>query len=171
MITPRRLLIVAAAILGVGCGSSREMGSMMTGPSTGTELLEVSPSGGATGVSVGTNISISFSHAMLQGMEQYVDLHEGDLDGPLVPMHCAWSSDRRTLACTPDAPLQPHTRYALHIGGGMMDADDHPVDLALMGPGMGGQWVMGASHHGPMMGSGWHGSNGSYGMSFSFTTA
>jgi len=67
--------------------------------------------------------------------------------------------------------LKPRTRYTLHIGGGMMDADDHPVDLGLMGPQMGGQWAMGASHHGPMMGNGWRGSNGSYGMSFSFTTA
>ena len=53
----------------------------------------------------------------------------------------------------------------------MMDADDHPVDLDLMGPQMGGHWAMGDSHHGPMMGSGWRGSNGSYGMSFTFTTA
>ena len=50
-------------------------------------------------------------------MEQYVDLHEGDLDGPLVPIRCAWSSDRITLGCTPDAPLKARTRYSLHVGG------------------------------------------------------
>ena len=112
---------------------------------------------------------------MYAGMEQYVDLHEGDLDGPLVPMHYGWSSDRHTLACTPDARLRSHTRYTLHVGAGMMDADDHPVDLGHMGPQMGGQWVMGSTHHGGssdhgMMGNGWHDSNGHYGMSFSFTT-
>jgi hypothetical protein len=148
------------------------MGSMMmTRASTGTELLGVSPRGGATGVSVGANLSISFSHGMLQGMEQYVDLHEGELNGSRVQIHCGWSSDRTTLVCTPESPLKARTRYTLHIGGGMMDADDHPVDIALMGPRMGGQWAMGASHHGSMMGTGWHGPNGSYGMSFSFTTS
>ncbi len=168
----RALLIVAAAIVVGGCGSGQELGSTsMTAPSTGTELLGVSPSGGATGVSLGANLSISFSQPMLRGMEQYVDLHEGLLDGPLVPMHYGWSSDRRTLACTPDARLKAHTRYTLHMGGGMMDADDHPVDLGHRGPQMGGQWVMGSSHHGPMMGDGWHDSNGHYGMSFSFTTS
>ena len=120
---------------------------------------------------MGANLSISFSHLMLQGMEQYVDLHEGDLDGPRVPIRCGWSSDRTTLGCTPDAPLEHQARYTLHIGGGMMDADDHPVDLGLMGPQMGGQWAMGGSHHGPMMGNAWRGSNGSYGMFFSFNTA
>jgi Bacterial Ig-like domain len=168
----RAFLIVATAVLGGACGSTHDMGSMMvTGPRTGTELLSVSPSGGATEVSMAPSLSITFSHAMLQGMEQYVDLHEGDLDGPLVPIRCSWSSDRITLGCTPDAPLKPRTRYSLHVGGGMMDADDHPVDLGLMGSQMGGQWAMGTSHHGPMMGNGWRGSNGSYGMSFSFTTA
>ena len=165
-------LIVAAAVLGTGCGPSHEMGSMMmTGPRTGAELLSLSPTGGATGVSVGATLSISFSHAMPQGMEQYVDLHEGDIDGPRVPIQCGWSSERTTLACTPDSPLKGRTRYTLHMGAGMRDADDHPVDLSLMGPQMGGQWTMGASHHVPMMGNGWRGSNGSYGMSFSFTTA
>lgn len=71
---------------------------------------------------------------MLPGMEQYVDLHEGDLDGPLVPIHCGWSPDHTTLGCTPDAPLKTRTRYTLHVGGGMMDAGDHPVDLATHGP-------------------------------------
>ena len=52
------------------------------------------------------------------------------------------------------------------------------VDFGAYGPMMGGQWIMGGmmggSHAGNpwgMMGSSWHGANGSYGMAFPFTTA
>ena len=58
----------------------------------------------------------------------------------------------------------------------MMDANGHTVSMDL-GLQMGGQWLMsnmmGGNHAGSpmgMMGSGWRGSNGSYGMFFSFTT-
>jgi hypothetical protein len=56
----------------------------------------------------------------------------------------------------------------------MMDADDHPIDIGLHGAQMGGQWLMsGMMHAGsPMsgMGAAWQGANGSYGMTFTFTT-
>jgi hypothetical protein len=110
-------------------------------------------------------------------MEQYVDLHMGDLSGPLVPMGCAWSANQTTLVCTPLSPLQPGTRYTIHVGGGMVDANGQVIDMDTYGPALGGQWVqggmMGAGHGGTawgMMGAGWHHSNGAYGMAFTFTT-
>lgn len=60
----------------------------------------------------------------------------------------------------------------------MMDADDMPVDLDDMVGQMGGMWLQpgmaGGMHGGQptnMMGAGWMGANGSYGMIFTFTTS
>ncbi len=164
------------ALAGVACGANGG-GSKMMGPSTTASVfMSVSPAGDATEVSISSGIIVRFSQPMGAGMEQFIDLHEGDTSGPVVPMTCGWSGDRATLTCQPTKPLRPRARYATHIGGGMMDADDHPVTMT---PGLqqGGQWLMPGmmGNHGGMptgmMGSGWQGSNGSYGMFFPFTTA
>jgi hypothetical protein len=172
-----------AAVLGVACGSGSNMtGPGMNGPgggtSGGTAFMSVSPAGGAAGMAVGSAITFRFSGAMGGGMEQYVDLHVGDLSGPEVPMSCGWSADRTLLTCTPGSPLASRTMYALHLGGGMMSAGGMAVDYTTHGPGMGGQWITGGmmpgTHGGMgwgMMGSGWRNANGSYGMEFTFTTA
>ena len=176
--------VAVAALLGaVACGGSSQSSSqMMTGASgastgSGTVLAAVVPSGNSVAVPTSTTIVMRFNHDMLAGMEKYMDLHEGDTSGPTVPMSCGWSSDRTVLTCQPATPLKAQTRYTIHMGDGMMDADDHPAN---MDPGlaMGGQWLMagmmGGRHAGSpmgMMGSGWMGSNGSYGMVFGFTTA
>jgi hypothetical protein len=175
MLRSAAFFVFVLALVGVGCGGGSGNG-MMTGPSTTSMFMSVSPAGGAMGVSTSAGIVMRFTQHMGAGMEQFVDLHEGDTSGAIVPMACAWSADRTTLTCQPTQTLKQQTRYSTHLGGGMMDADDHPVS---MDPGlqMGGQWLMssmmGGSHAGSpmgMMGSGWHGSNGSYGMFFSFTT-
>lgn len=171
--------LLAAAACGGGSSSSNPMmtGSSATSAGSGTVLAAVVPNGNAVAVPTGTAIVLRFNHAMLAGMEKYMDLHEGDTSGPTVPMSCGWSGDRTVLTCEPAGPLKAQTRYTIHMGGGMMDADDHPAN---MDPGltMGGQWLtggmMGGMHAGSpmgMMGSGWLGSNGSYGMVFTFTTA
>ena len=158
------------------------MGSGMNGSGGGTSagaaLMSVSPAGGAAGVPVGSSMTFRFSGAMGAGMEQYVDLHMGDLSGAEVAMSCAWSPDRTLLTCTPGSALAAHATYALHMGGGMMSAGGAVIDYTTYGLGMGGQWIMGgmmtSSHGGRawgMMGSGWHNANGSYGMVFAFTTA
>jgi hypothetical protein len=168
----------ALALVGLGCGGNAGNGGggMISGPSAATMFMSVSPAGGATGVSISTGITVRFSQRMGVGMEQLVDLHEGDTAGPVVPMACGWSGDRTTITCQPTEPLKHQARYTTHLGGGMMDADDHPVT---MDPGlqMGGQWLMsnmmGGNHAGMpmgMMGSGWRGANGGYGMFFPFTT-
>lgn len=158
------------------------MGSGMTGSgggaSAGAAFISVSPAGGATGMAVGSPITLRFSGAMGAGMEQYVDLHLGDLSGAEVAMSFAWSADRTLLTCTPASALASRTTYAIHLGGGMMSAGGIAVDYTTYGPGMGGQWIMGGmmtgTHGGMgwgMMGSGWRNANGSYGMVFTFTTA
>jgi len=157
-------------------------GSGMDGPGGGTAagaaFMSVSPAGGATGMAVGSPMTFRFNGAMGIGMEQYVDLHMGDLSGAEVAMSCAWSADRTLLTCTPGSPLASRTTYALHLGGGMTSAGGMAVDYTTYGPGMGGQWIMGGmmtgTHGGMgwgMMGSGWRNANGSYGMVFTFTTA
>lgn len=149
-----------------------------SGTSAGAAFMSVSPAGGEVSVAVGSPITFRFNGAMGGGMEQYVDLHMGDLSGPVVAMTRAWSADRTVLTCTPASPLASRTTYAIHLGGGMMSAGGVAVDYTTYGPAMGGQWIMGGmmtgTHGGMgwgMMGSGWRNANGSYGMVFTFTTA
>lgn len=177
------LVVVALAAVVVITGGCGNDGGMMTGPSGmgpggAAVFMSASPQGGATGVATSTALTFRFGAAMGTGMEQFVDLHVGDLAGPTVPMSCGWSGDRTILTCTPQAALQARTTYALHLGGGMMSLAGQPLDYGQYGGMMGGQWItggmMGTSHGGGswgMMGSGWSNSNGSYGMAFSFTTA
>jgi len=169
------LFVFVLALAGLACGGNGR-GGMMTGPSTAAVFMSVSPAGNAADVPVSTGITVRFSQRMGAGMEQLIDLHEGDTSGPVVPMTCNWSGDRTTVTCQPTQPLRHQAHYSTHVGGGMMDADDLPVG---MDPGLqvGGQWLMptmmGGSHGGmPMgsMGSGWRASNGAYGMFFPFTT-
>jgi Bacterial Ig-like domain len=177
-ISPPVALTFAVALVGLSCG-----GGSMTGPSPmmGPIFMSVTPQGGATGVSASTPIVFRFGAAMGTGMEQYVDLHIGDLAGPSVPLLCGWSSDRATLTCTPRDRLSSRTTYVAHLGGGMLTQAGQLLDYNQFGPAMGGQWITGGmggmmagSHAGGpwgMMSPGWRNANGSYGMAFSFTTA
>jgi len=124
------------------------------------------------------SITLRFGAPMAPGMEQYVDLNVSGIAGPVVPMACAFSADRTTLACTPAAPLEPRTTYLIHVGGGMTTQAGQPIDYDSYGRGMGGTWITGgmmgpnhAGHGWGMMGPGWPGPNGSFGMEFPFTTA
>jgi len=173
-----------AAVFAIACGGGNSMtGPSMSSPGGGSgsagavTLMAVSPVAGATGVPVGSPITFRFSGAMGSGMEQYMDLHMGDLSGAEIPMNCAWSADRTLVTCTPTSPLASRMMYAIHLGGGMTSANGGAVDCT-PGLGMGGQWIMGGmmtgTHGGMgwgMMGSGWRNANGSYGMVFIFTTA
>lgn len=169
-----RIVLVALTAGGLAAGCS----GSSTGPesTTAPALLSVVPQGGATNVSRANPLVVHFSGGMAQGMEQYVDLHRGDMAGPLHSMTCTWSADRQTVSCVPGTPMDPQTQYALHLGGGMKGGNGA---MATMGQAtqMGGQSVttgMGNGMHAgqsmSMMGSGWMGSNGSYGMMFSFRT-
>lgn len=182
----KRMAIAAASVfglvlLGAGCGSKNE--ASMMGPSgvssqTRATFMSIAPQGGATGVPGSISMVFRFNAPMGSGMEQYVDLHMGDVAGRTVPMNCSWSADRTTLTCTPQGPLAPRTTYVMHLGGGLMTQSGQYLDCAQYGPMLGGQWIMGGmmtgSHAGvawTMMGANWRNTNGSQGMAFAFTTA
>lgn len=171
-----RSLMMAAAIpmVVVGLVACAESPAA-AGPET--QLAMVAPAGGAMGVDTATDVTVGFNHAMMAGMEQYMVVHRGDVDGPLVPGSWHWSSDHMRATWMPSMPLSPNTMYTLHVGGGMMDADGHGVGFGEHGAAMGGHMMTGEMMGGGMMGSagsmmgaGWRNAEGMYGMMFSFTT-
>jgi hypothetical protein len=166
-------LVTIAVTSATGCGNET------TAPEEQTVLEAVTPPPGASGVSPSGEVTVSFSGPMAEGMEQYMDLHEGDISGPVVPMSCGLSPDHRAMTCVPDQPLRPRTRYTLHIGAGMLDGSGRPVETETHGMGLGGEPVtgqmMGDMHGGQprgMMAPGWeHPGDGHLGMAFGFETA
>jgi hypothetical protein len=180
------LLLLGLLLTGVvACSDSADVvGPAGTGE---TVLLDVVPQGGSTNVSRTDPIIVRFNHPVQEHMSQYADLHEGDVDGPVVDGMWTWSNGHRTLTFTPAEPLKPSTMYTIHLGGGMLDHEGSPVNFDRHGPQMGGHWVgeemfnAGRMGDGPgaggpaggmaHMGDGWKHRNGSYGMAFSFTTA
>ena len=159
-------LLAGAVLAAAGCSSG------MMDTNLETQLLSVSPRGGAIGVGSTSDIVLTFSRPMMTGMEQYVVLHQGDVAGPAMPMRCTWSDGQRTLGCRPDRPAAPATRFTIHLGGGMMDAEGLGVGMERFGMDLGGRWATGGMMGGQtgMMGAGWRHGNGSYGMVFEFTT-
>lgn len=159
-------LMAGAALLAAGCGSG------MTDTSLATQLLSVSPRNGTVGVAATPDIVLTFNHSLMAGMEQYLALHQGDVNGPAVSMTCTWSDSGKTVTCRPGLPLAGATAYTIHMGGGMRDAGGQPIGMDQYGMGMGGRWATGGMMGGQagMMGSGWRNANGSYGMVFGFTT-
>lgn len=146
-------------------------------PNSRTFVASVVPAGGSSGIPTGASMTVTFSGPMQGGMEMYAALHRGSVAGPVVPGSWTWSADRMQLTFTPTMPLQAHTAYTLHMGGGMLDASGTPVDYQSCVDRMGGAWatpaMMGGGMMGgsTMMGPGWQGTNGMYGMTFTFTTA
>jgi len=160
---------VAAVVLTIAACSDS------TAP-TSVTLSAVNPLPDAVAVSPATTVTLTFDHQMRDGMEQYVDMHQGGITGPTVPMNCGWNAGQSVLTCTPMAPLAAGTQYMIHVGCGMTDAQGHAMNMDGWA-GRGGEWattgMMGGTHAGQpigMMGAGW--TNGShYGMMFTFTTA
>jgi Bacterial Ig-like domain len=166
-------IFMASLLVATGCGTEP------TGPAASAELASVVPAGGTINVDVGTFVVVTFTHSMMVGMEDYMVLHKGDVTGPLVAGTWSWSEDRLQTTFHPSSPLEPKTLYTIHVGGGMMDEDGDEVGFNHYGHQMGGVratgqmmsgGMMGGST-GSMMGQGWRGADGMYGMVFSFTTA
>ena len=158
----------AVATLAVACSGS-------TAPSSiSTSVVGVVPRGGATSVPTSAVVTVTFSHAMMPSMQQYMAVHRDSLRGPLVSMTMSWSPDSTILTMMPTAPLAPGTTYVLHMGGGMMDAQADSISYAQC-PSLGGVPVtssmMGGMMGGSEMGPGWMGGNGDFGMRFTFQTS
>jgi hypothetical protein len=171
-----RILFCAITTLAgsAGCG-----GSDASSPSEAlATVARVSPDPGATNVDPAEPIVIEFSHVMRSGMEQYIDVHEGSsLAGPVVAGTWHWSGDHATATFTPDHPLRSQTQYLIHVGGGIRDRDGQQLDhenCTRLGGAIATQERMhgGEGRHGGagMMGSGWQHSDGTWGMTFAFTT-
>jgi hypothetical protein len=174
--------VLAVPLLGVACDDEPTEPEVQD-----AALFSVIPAGNATGVDPSGPVVIEFTHTMMLGMEEYADVHEGDVEGPLVPGTWSWNEDRTKLTFTPEALLKPQTQYVIHVGGGMQDQNGQHINYGQHGMGMGGQWMTQQMHqgghhgygmgHGGMgggtgMGEGWvHPTNGGYGMIFTFTTA
>ena len=154
----------------------------------GLIVRDVAPASGAVSVNPAAPVVISFSHAMMTGMEFLVVLHEGAVTGPQVVGTTTWSSDRLTLTFTPAQPLKSKTTYVLHLSPNLKDANGQPLNFPWCAQHLGGQAASGAtlggmmgsgsggmmgSGSGGMMGSGWQAGSGAwgYGMTFTFTTA
>ena len=164
-------------------GSYGMVFSFTTAGTAATALVAVAPQGGDTGVDPRAPVVVTFNHAIDPAMAEYAALHEGDVTGPEVPGTWTLSEDSTQLIFTQDEPLKAGTRYTIHLGGGMMDAEGHHVDMDENGTHMGGEWATGSMMGGGMsggmsggehnhMGQGWeHPDNGSYGMIFTFTIA
>jgi len=161
-----------AAIAVIGLAGFAACSDDVVAPDAATQFASVVPGGGSVNVDPGTSIVIEFSHPMMVGMEAYMAVTEGDVNGVVVQGAWTWSSDRTRVIFQPAGPLKAATRYTIHIGGGMMDAEGRMIGFGDHGQRMGGQWatsqMMGGSHG--MTGSGWQHSNGTYGMVFDFTT-
>lgn len=173
-------LVAGLAMIAAACGKDT------TGPlQAPTQLLSVVPQGGATNVDPTQPVTVTFSHPLAERMAEYASLHEGDVTGPEVSGTWALQQGDSVLVFTPDQALKRATEYTVHLGGGMMDAAGNDVGFDMYGSMMGGEWatdgmmmggggmggMMGGNGPNPEMGDGWQGSNGMYGMVFSFTTA
>ncbi|MEP7346666.1 MAG: Ig-like domain-containing protein [Gemmatimonadaceae bacterium] len=146
--------------------------SMMS-PSGRLDVLSVSPAAASSGVSVASSIAVTFSRPMMVGMEARVLLHEGDVRGPTVAGAASWSADRMTLTFKPTAALKARMAYVLHLAGDMRGSDGSALDHQGCSD-RGGMTVtagmMDGGAMGNMMGNGWRGADGAYGMVFTFTT-
>ncbi|HEX9563956.1 MAG TPA: Ig-like domain-containing protein [Gemmatimonadaceae bacterium] len=159
---------ITGTIIALGCSAEP------SAPETTPTVLAVVPASGTTNVDPTLPLTVTFSHSMASGMEVNVVLHEGTVSGVQVSGTAVWSSDRRTLTFTPSQALRSGTVYALHLAGNMRSSGGQMVNHAMC-EGLGGQRVtagmMGGGQRPGMMGPGWQGSDGAYGMVFTFTTA
>lgn len=170
---PLRRLGPVLAVLLAACAET----PVEVGP---TALLSVFPAAGATGVDVTVQIEVRFDAPIAQQVGYPIALQVGDCPGPVVPGTWSRTADGMGLSFAPVQPLEPTTRYTIHVGGGLTDADGAVVDLDRHGPSLGGTWVTremvmgmltmgmmgGVSHSGPE----WLYPTGMYGLAFELVT-
>lgn len=167
-----RSIVTAAGAVAVLSACSTDPHTSGPEAAARVALQSISPADGGTGVSITMPMAMTFSGPMAGDMERYVAVHEGSIAGPAVAGRWTWSADRRTLTFTPDAPWKARTTYVVHMGGGMQGPGGMPLDHARCAA-LGGRAVTGGMMGGGtgMMGPGWQGADGAYGMIFTFTTA
>jgi hypothetical protein len=161
---------LALALLAGACSSDSSTAPTGTTSATALDAVTIAP---ASTAHPGGTMTMTFNGTMMTGMEQFVDLHRGDITGPVVPMTCALSGDRTAIQCAPGQALTPGAQYTLHMGAGMKGSSGGMVDMS-SAMGMGGTWMtssMGSMHNGSMMGTGWSDGSGHQGMLMPFTAS
>lgn len=176
---PRMLALLPLAALLLSACSRSDAGVSPADPNAPV-LVSIQPASAAISVDPTAPVVLRFSHAMMTGMEMLVVLHEGNITGAALAVTATWSTDRTTLTMIPQAPMKHATTYVMHMSPSLQDAAGHMINMSpgammggqavsagMMGGGsmMNGQWGPG------MMGAGWQAANGTFGMSFTFTTA
>lgn len=170
MISKRVCILLTLLLAACSTSTAVEVGS--------TALLTTIPAAGAADVDTNAQIEVRFDSPIAPGAGHPIALQVGDCPGPVVAGTWSRTADGMGLSFTPTQTLDPSTRYTIHVGGGMTDADGGIINLDLNGPALGGTWVtlemvmgmtamgMGPSHSGPQ----WLSLNGMYGLAFAFTT-
>ncbi|HUL50652.1 MAG TPA: Ig-like domain-containing protein [Gemmatimonadales bacterium] len=165
------LTSIVASIMPLIAASCSNSTGFYTGAQTATVLESVAPAGGATGVSPTASVVVTFSSSTRSGMELFVSLHQGSVTGASIAHTATWSPDHSTLILLPSPPLQAGKQYTVHIGGGILDKFGNAVDMSQNGLNLGGLWATPALMNGSGETTfGWLGSNGDYGLLFTFST-
>ncbi len=166
-----RSMLVAIGVLATLASCGGGAGTSGPDPVDAVALQSISPANGVTGVSITMPMTMRFSGPMGENMERYIALHEGTITAPVLPGRWDWSADRRTLTFASESPLRSNTTYVIHMGGGMQGANGMSMNYAPFAA-LGGRSVSGAMMGGAtgMMGAGWNGADGGYGVVFTFTT-
>ena len=171
----RRNLIAVAALFAAACSDTP------TAVETAA-LMSVAPADGMSNISTNPTIEVRFDAPVAQTATTLIALQMGDCPGPVVSGTWSRSAEGTVLSFMPMHPLDPGTRYTIHLGGGITSKDGTSVDMETHGPGLGGMWVtqamvMGMNNMGMGMasmvshaGPGWRHANGFFGLAFDFTT-
>lgn len=178
-------VLIAPLVLVAACMADRSMmGPDAEGMAADAPIvLSIRPTGTDSLVDPASPITISFSHAMMIGMEMLVVVHQGSVTGAQVVGTSAWSAERTTLVFTPEVPLQSQTTYVIHLAPSLRGTNGMMINMS-RGTARGGRMVtssmMGGSTNGGMMsgghwgpgmsGTGWQDASGMMGMVFAFTT-
>lgn len=136
-------------------------------------IVSLSPTGEATNVDPGVVVEIEFSSPMAETMSDLVALHEDTPAGALAAGTWEWSPDHLFLRFRVNNRLREQTRYHLHLGGGLEDAQGHRLNFEHAMQFHHGDWCtdgMAGGHHQFMHQHEWQHRNGSFGMVISFTT-
>jgi len=173
-------LLPSAALMLAACSSSGTGVGPADAAVNAPSLASIQPGNAAISVDPNAPVVLRFNHAMMSGMEMLVVLHEGSVTGAAVATTATWSTDRTMLTLMPQSPLKRATTYVVHLSPSLKDTDGLMINMST-GTAMGGQMVSGGmmggtsmmnGQWGPgMMGAGWQAANGTFGMTFSFTTA
>jgi hypothetical protein len=98
--------------------------------STPPTVVEIAPASGATGVAVGTNVTVAFSEAMSPATITSRTVELRDASNALVPAAITYDSATMTAVLDPKSALATSTTYSATINGGntgVTDAAGNPL--------------------------------------------